>query len=610
MPEEIRLVIWDLDETFWKGTLAEGGISEYVQAHHDVVVTLAARGIPSSICSKNDFATVRSVLEARGIWEYFVFPSIDWSPKGSRLQALLDAVQLRPETVLFLDDHHGNRAEAAACVPGIQIGDETMIATLLADPRCAGKNDHELSRLRQYRVLEQRAHAKQATAGDNTEFLRNSRIVVAIHHDVSAHLDRAIELINRTNQLNFTKHRLSEDLVEARRELLAELDLFDTGAGLVSVKDRFGDYGFCGFFMLRGHWGARHLLHFVFSCRVLGMGVEQWVYQRLGTPALEVAGNVVSELQGDPDWINVQGDSASAQPGHGTPAAVRLRGPCELEVIDHFFRLDTPSVALEAVVWKDGFVLQRHHSALLHQSFVPRSTALSAALKPFGVIGDIESHFLDPCEDGTLLVYHNQADVHADLYRHKSLPLHLPMWFFGMGGIRELSNQDIDAYAHRHGLSESQAHRIVRIRNTLRTSFELVVEPSYATLAQMYRRLVARVPANALLVWVLPDEFSTDDNGASSRDDRQAVLNGHVREAASGAANLRVLDFSEAFPLESDRDRADDGHFVRAVYHRFYLKLCAVFDEWRASGSDEGPGRHRRGGLGYNFARGADRRTP
>ena len=42
MPEEIRLVIWDLDETFWKGTLAEGGISEYVQAHHAVVVTLAA----------------------------------------------------------------------------------------------------------------------------------------------------------------------------------------------------------------------------------------------------------------------------------------------------------------------------------------------------------------------------------------------------------------------------------------------------------------------------------------------------------------------------------------------------------------------------------------
>jgi predicted enzyme involved in methoxymalonyl-ACP biosynthesis len=29
-PEPIRLVVWDLDDTFWHGTLAEGGIREYV----------------------------------------------------------------------------------------------------------------------------------------------------------------------------------------------------------------------------------------------------------------------------------------------------------------------------------------------------------------------------------------------------------------------------------------------------------------------------------------------------------------------------------------------------------------------------------------------------
>ena len=43
--ENVRLVIWDLDETFWKGTLSEGGIEEYVQANHDLVVALARRGI-------------------------------------------------------------------------------------------------------------------------------------------------------------------------------------------------------------------------------------------------------------------------------------------------------------------------------------------------------------------------------------------------------------------------------------------------------------------------------------------------------------------------------------------------------------------------------------
>ncbi len=80
MCEPVRLVIWDLDETFWRGTLTEGGI-EYYQIAHDVVIELARRGIMSSICSKNDFDQVRSILSERRIWDYFIFPSINWDPK-------------------------------------------------------------------------------------------------------------------------------------------------------------------------------------------------------------------------------------------------------------------------------------------------------------------------------------------------------------------------------------------------------------------------------------------------------------------------------------------------------------------------------------------------
>lgn len=51
--ERVRLVIWDLDETFWKGTLTEGGVTRNDRAA-ETVVSLARRGIVSSICSKND----------------------------------------------------------------------------------------------------------------------------------------------------------------------------------------------------------------------------------------------------------------------------------------------------------------------------------------------------------------------------------------------------------------------------------------------------------------------------------------------------------------------------------------------------------------------------
>ena len=68
-------VIWDLDDTFWQGTLTEGGVA-YSQQCHDIVVTLARRGIMSSICSNNHRRQAATILRDKGIWNYFVFPDI------------------------------------------------------------------------------------------------------------------------------------------------------------------------------------------------------------------------------------------------------------------------------------------------------------------------------------------------------------------------------------------------------------------------------------------------------------------------------------------------------------------------------------------------------
>src|SRR5262245_42013073 len=123
MAEAIRLVIWDLDETFWKGTLTEGGI-QFLPQHKDIVIELARRGIMGSICSNNDLEPIRSILIEHVVWDYFIFPSINWEPKGQRLAAQIEAVQLRPETVLFIDDNPMNLGEVQHYVPGLQVADE------------------------------------------------------------------------------------------------------------------------------------------------------------------------------------------------------------------------------------------------------------------------------------------------------------------------------------------------------------------------------------------------------------------------------------------------------------------------------------------------------
>jgi len=339
---DIKLVIWDLDETFWQGTLSEGGVKA-VTAHVAMVRTLVERGIMCSICSKNDFEAARAKLVELGVWELFVFPHIDWTPKGAAVQRMLNRMALRPENALFLDDNHLNLEEVRYFCPGIACADAKGatngagpdLSALLDLPQCRGKDDRDLSRLSQYRLMEARA-ADQTSGGlSNEDFLRQSGIEVRIISDLDGHMDRVIELINRTNQLNFTKQRVHDDA--QRAELDELLRIPGVHAGLVEVRDRYGDYGIVGFFCIRTRFNGAVVHHFAFSCRTLNMGVEQWVWDLLGRPEIEVVGPVANGLDApaEVDWIRQVtefGEPAAA----GSGRSLILVGGCDLQQVSFY----------------------------------------------------------------------------------------------------------------------------------------------------------------------------------------------------------------------------------------------------------------------------------
>ena len=107
----LKLVIWDLDDTFWTGTLSEGEIVPNAE-HIRLVKELSYRGIVNSICSKNYMEPAIAKLEELGVSDYFVFPSINWDPKGQRISTLVKDMKLRAENVLFIDDNIINIHEA------------------------------------------------------------------------------------------------------------------------------------------------------------------------------------------------------------------------------------------------------------------------------------------------------------------------------------------------------------------------------------------------------------------------------------------------------------------------------------------------------------------
>lgn len=329
LPHQVRLVIWDLDDTFWDGMLTEGG-ARLIDANVALVKALCARGIVSSIASKNDLAEARALLRGAGIWEYFIFPRIAFEPKGPAIAAIIDAANLRPDNVLFIDDLPLNLAEARHFAPGIMTALPSEILPHLLDlPQARGKDDSGLTRLRQYKNLEEKAFDQDGATGSNEDFLRGCDIHLSIDYDIEPEFERVVELINRSNQLNFTKRRI--ETAEQRAAFRLGLGAFGAHAGIVRVSDRYGDYGIVGFYLTINPDGSNRLADFVFSCRTMNMGIEQYVYDMLKRPAIDIVGPVANGLAmfDRIDWITRDQAGAVAAVA-ATDDKLVLVGGCDL----------------------------------------------------------------------------------------------------------------------------------------------------------------------------------------------------------------------------------------------------------------------------------------
>lgn len=287
------MVIWDLDDAFWKGTISEGQVHEIIE-NTALVKSLVSQGVMNSICSKNNFEQAKAELERLGIWDLFVFPSISWDNKGERIKSIINEMQLRECNVLFVDDIITNLEEARFYSPGIQTITPDKLFKFIEKNAFLEKNDPLHFRLKQYKILEHRAQDKQKLQLTDTEFLMQSNINCEIVRDWQMEAERAFKIMQRTNQLNFTKNKTDEIAI-------SKLFLSAEDSGLIRVTDKYGDYGFVGFFAIE----KGELTHFAFSCRVIGMQIEQFVYAELGYPTITVIGDVACMIDNrpKPKWI-------------------------------------------------------------------------------------------------------------------------------------------------------------------------------------------------------------------------------------------------------------------------------------------------------------------
>ncbi len=355
----IKLIIWDLDDTLWRGTLAEGDDVELFPERVNAIKKLNQQGVVHSICSKNDFETAKAKLEEFGVYEEFVFPEINFAAKGQQVQQILADMNLRAPDVVFVDDNIHNLREVASVVEGIVTFDandpefDEFLESAIEETR-GGK-----SRVEKYRIMEAKRAARRVVGGSNEDFLRSSniRMTVVRTQENFPFADRIEELVNRTNQLNFLKTR-----VEPGTLAPFIVDLSKNQVYSVFVWDDFGSYGLVGFAFVRTN--SKDLRHFTFSCRIMNMGIEEEFAWFLNS-APEGPRVPSENLPVNPkhhDWISLL-DSNSEEAkamiaksmGLDEDAAqvqVRIMANCQSGSIAHYLDLDVP---VEVDNWPRAF---------------------------------------------------------------------------------------------------------------------------------------------------------------------------------------------------------------------------------------------------------------
>ena len=284
--DSVKLVVIDLDDTLWRGVIAdnpdtgahmlEGWPVGIVEALNYV----AKRGILLAIISKNDEAHIRSVWDdifrRRLNLSDFCAVQINWRPKTENMADILQAINLLPRNVLFVDDNPAERARMQASFPGIRTlganpyvirrvllqAAELQPATLTAES--AQRTTMVQSQLR--READRATLSLEEFASQQQVKLHLLRITETTH----PRFPRALELINKTNQFNTTGRRWTEQECEG---------FFAAGGTMAAyeVEDRYTAYGLVGVVLLHG----RSIVQWVMSCRVIGLGAEHAAMQAL-----------------------------------------------------------------------------------------------------------------------------------------------------------------------------------------------------------------------------------------------------------------------------------------------------------------------------------------
>ncbi len=291
-----KVLVLDLDNTLWGGVIGDlgaGGIrlgqgsgeGEAFLAFQRYAKELQKRGIVLAVCSKNDHDKAVEPFEQRDdmilkLADISCFVA-NWENKADNLRTIADRLELGLDSFVFVDDNPAERAIVRRLLPQVAVPDmpedpagyvQALALHRFFEMTTFTREDAD--RARYYAENTQRKELF-ARAGDLDSFLASLDMRMKQSPVNELNIERATQLVNKSNQFNLTTRRYTLAQVRA---IIADPDWRTL---TLSLADSLGDNGLISVILAHKVGDALTIDTWIMSCRVLQRGVEQFARNEL-----------------------------------------------------------------------------------------------------------------------------------------------------------------------------------------------------------------------------------------------------------------------------------------------------------------------------------------
>ncbi len=292
-----KLIILDCDNTLWGGVLDENknneilygknGKGKFFKEFQLKIKELKNQGFLLSICSKNNEKRVWDFFKKRKMAlqkKDFILSKINWLEKSENIYNIVKNLDLRFEDCIFIDDNILEIEKVRKKIKKIN----TIHIKKITDAKKKILDDSRFSKIiiskedkkkyNQYKLREKYYNFvnKKNKKNLNTEdVIKDLKQKIKIINFTNLNLKRAEELFQKTNQFNFSLNRYkSNQLMSLNKKKQYELKMF-------SLKDKFGNHGIIGAYILKKVNDKVLIVDFLLSCRVIYRFVEQFILSKI-----------------------------------------------------------------------------------------------------------------------------------------------------------------------------------------------------------------------------------------------------------------------------------------------------------------------------------------